>query len=174
MSEPDRYDALSAPRAGSAAEDRLQDKSHSRRRLERYAWLLDSSLRLPGGFRIGVDGLIGLVPGIGDAAGALLSSYIIAEAVRMKAPRWVILRMALNVALETVVGAIPVLGDLFDFVYKANQKNVALLQDYEAHPESARSAGRKSVLFAAAVGACMLGLVLFLVILLLRGIVSLF
>lgn len=100
------------------------------RRLERLSWLLDSAVRLPGGFRIGADGIIGLVPGIGDLIGAGLSSYIILEAARMKLPAGVLARMGLNVLLELGVGIIPIFGDLFDFAFKANRRNVRLMTDY--------------------------------------------
>ena len=110
----------------------------SRTRLRRLAWLLDSSIPLPGGFSIGLDGLIGLVPGIGDVLGACFSSYIIAEAARAGAPVGVLARMGLNVAIETIVGAIPVLGDLFDFAFKANVRNVALMDRHAADPQRTR------------------------------------
>ncbi|MBM7454985.1 hypothetical protein HNR62_000835 [Oceanisphaera litoralis] len=100
------------------------------RRLERLSWLLDSAIRLPGGFRVGLDGIIGLVPGIGDLAGAGLSSYIILEAARMKLPAGVLARMGLNVLLELSIGIIPLFGDLFDFAFKANRRNVRLLNEY--------------------------------------------
>ncbi len=103
------------------------------RRLERLAWLLDSAIRLPGGFRIGLDGIMGLVPGLGDVAAAGLSSYIILEAARMKLPGKVLARMGLNVLLELVVGIIPLFGDLFDFAFKANRRNMRLMTDYLRH-----------------------------------------
>src|SRR5688572_26569735 len=95
------------------ADERMQ-------RLRALAWLLDNSIPLPGGFRIGVDALLGLIPGIGDAMGALISAYIVNEARNMGAPRSVLLRMMGNVMLETMIGAIPFAGDLFDAAYKAN------------------------------------------------------
>ncbi len=101
-------------------------------KLKRLAWLLDNSIPLPGGIRIGAESLIGLIPGIGDAVGALVSSYILAQAIRLGASTSVLLRMALNVGLDLLVGAIPVLGDLFDMVFKANQRNAALLDAYAA------------------------------------------
>ena len=110
--------------------------------LDRLAWLLDSSIRLPGGFRIGIDGLIGLIPGFGDAAGALLGLYIVLRASAFDVPRAVLARMLLNVGVETVIGAIPVFGDLFDFAFKANQRNVALLRRYSAQPRRERRTAR--------------------------------
>ncbi|WP_417616902.1 DUF4112 domain-containing protein [Oceanisphaera sp.] len=100
------------------------------KRLERVAWILDSAVRLPGGFRVGLDGIIGLVPGIGDLIGAALSSYIVVEAARLKLPLRVLARMAMNVLIELVVGIIPLFGDLFDFAFKANVRNVRLLNEY--------------------------------------------
>ena len=98
-------------------------------RLRRLSRVLDAQWSIPGTrYRVGLDGLVGLIPGVGDAAGALLSTYILYEAMRLGAPGWVLLRMAANIGLETVVGALPVVGDLFDVAWKANTKNVALLQ----------------------------------------------
>lgn len=97
-------------------------------RLKAYAHLLDSGIRLPGGFRIGIDGIIGLIPGIGDLLGAGLSGYFIYAASRLDIPRHVIARMILNTAIETIVGAIPFIGDAFDFVFKANDRNARLLR----------------------------------------------
>src|SRR5690349_1135193 len=90
-------------------------------RVRRLGWLLDSSIPLPGGFRIGIDGLVGLIPGVGDVAGAVMSSYLIYEARRMNAPHSLLLRMVGNVLAEAVVGSIPFAGDVFDFAFKANQ-----------------------------------------------------
>jgi hypothetical protein len=103
-------------------------------RLRRLAWLLDNSIRLPGGFRIGLDPVIGLIPGIGDAIGALLSVFILNEARILGAPGSVLLRMAGNVVIETVIGAIPFVGDLFDAGFKANARNLALLERYQLDP----------------------------------------
>jgi len=92
------------------------------------AWLLDSSIPIPGTrLTIGLDALIGLFPFIGDLAGVLASSYILAEANRMGVGRAVLARMAFNVAVEGVIGIVPLLGDVFDAAWKANQKNVRLL-----------------------------------------------
>ncbi|MBO1519106.1 DUF4112 domain-containing protein [Oceanisphaera sp. DM8] len=101
-----------------------------KRRIERLAWLLDAGIRLPGGFRIGLDGIIGLIPGIGDLVGAVLSSYIVVEAARLKVPLRIRARMVLNILIELVVGVLPIAGDLFDFAFKANLRNVGLLNAY--------------------------------------------
>ena len=89
--------------------------------------LLDSAIRIPGTkIVMGLDALLGLVPVIGDAISGLISSYIIFEARRLGAPRWLIARMAANTTLDTILGSIPLLGDMFDVAYKANLKNVNL------------------------------------------------
>jgi hypothetical protein len=112
------------------------------RRLRSLAWLLDNSIPLPGGYRIGLDPIIGLVPGLGDAIGALFSAYIINEARSLGAPRSILVRMIGNVALETVLGAIPFAGDLFDAVFKANSRNLALLAHYQLDPIGSRRSSR--------------------------------
>ena len=116
-----------------------------RQRLRRLAWLLDSAIRLPGGFRIGIDGLIGLIPGIGDLLGALLSSYIVVEAARMKVGGSVLMRMVGNIALEVGIGMVPVAGDLFDFAFKANTRNVRLIESFLDQPRATRRRSRWQV-----------------------------
>lgn len=119
------------------------EEAAARQRLRRLAQTLDSAIALPGGYRIGWDGAIGLIPGIGDLAGAAFSSYIILEARRLGTPLVILMRMAINVLIETAVGVIPVVGDLFDFVWKANQRNVQLLEDHLNNP---RKVQRQSTL----------------------------
>lgn len=98
--------------------------------IRRLAWLLDEAFPIPGtSQRVGFDALIGLIPGIGDAVGALFSTYIIMEAARRGASVWTVTRMLGNVALETVVGLVPLVGDVFDVVWKANARNLAILGD---------------------------------------------
>lgn len=118
----------------------------TRKRLQRLAWFLDSSIRLPGGFRIGVDGLLGLIPGLGDIVGACLSSYIVLKAVSLNVPRVVLVRMMVNVALEVLVGVIPIIGDLFDFMFKANERNVRLINAHLEEPSRTSTQSRHIVL----------------------------
>ncbi len=114
-----------------------------RKKLDRLAWYLDSSIKIPGlNYRVGLDALIGFIPGIGDTLGALLSSYILREAALMGAPKVVLVKMAFNIALDVLVGAIPVLGDLFDFVWKANQRNLRLFNAYLDEPRKTTVASR--------------------------------
>ncbi len=93
------------------------------------ARVLDDLVGIPGTkYRVGLDGLLGLIPGVGDAAGALMSATIVIQAARMGVSRPVLLRMLGNLAIDSAAGAVPVLGDLFDFAFKANRRNVTLLR----------------------------------------------
>lgn len=99
-------------------------------KVERYAKLMDASIRLPSGFRIGLDGIVGVVPGIGDALGFAASLYPITLAHQAGAPKTLLFKMGLSVAVEAIVGVIPVVGDIFDFWYKANLRNAKRLRQY--------------------------------------------
>lgn len=106
------------------------------RRLRFLARLLDDAVFIPGTKRsIGLDPLIGLIPGIGDALSVAVSAYIIYEGRRLGASRETIALMIGNVALDALVGAVPVLGDLADFALKANQRNLRLLGIDPARPD---------------------------------------
>jgi hypothetical protein len=113
-------------------------------RLRRVGWLLDSSIPIPGTrYTLGVDQIVGLVPGLGDLLGGLFSLYIIVEAAKIGVPRGLLARMGWNVALDTLVGEVPILGDLFDIAFKANIRNLALLDGYLERPvEVRRASGR--------------------------------
>ncbi len=112
-------------------------------RVRRVARLLDSALRVPGtNIRFGLDAVIGLVPGLGDMAGAALAGYLVLLAGRLGAPPAVVLRMLGNIAVDAVAGAVPVLGDLFDVGWKANTRNVELLDRYLDAPGKVHAASR--------------------------------
>lgn len=103
----------------------------ARQRMEKLAWLLDGVIRVPGTrFRFGLDSLIGLLPGVGDIAGMLLGAGILYQGVRVGAPRNVIVKMLRNLAMDAAGGLIPVVGDLFDFAYKAHRRNADLLIEH--------------------------------------------
>ena len=98
-------------------------------RMRRLAKVLDSAFQIPGTKQtIGLDSLIGLIPGVGDVATSAVSALMLRTAVQIGARRRVIARMAANIAVDLLIGSIPVAGDLFDFVFKANRKNAALLE----------------------------------------------
>ena len=122
--------------SGRVESVRTEEADRIRRRLQQLAWLLDSSIPVPGTkLTVGVDALIGLFPVIGDLIGVAFSSYILSQAARLGAPRSVLWRMAFNIALEGVVGIVPFAGDLFDAAFKANQRNVALLDAWLDQPK---------------------------------------
>jgi Domain of unknown function (DUF4112) len=103
------------------------------RRVRVLAQLLDNSIPIPGtGWKIGIDPLLGLIPGIGDLAGALLSGYIVLEAVKAEVPAFTLVRMLVNVGIDTLLGAVPAVGDVFDAAWKSNTMNVALLEGHLA------------------------------------------
>jgi uncharacterized protein DUF4112 len=116
--------------------------------LERLGQVLDSAFAIPGTpFRIGLDGILGFIPGVGDTMGAALSTYIIFKAARLGVPKRVLLRMAGNVALDTVVGVIPMVGDIFDIAWKANVRNLALLRTHLAAPECTERSSRQIMMW---------------------------
>ena len=128
-----------------------------RQRLARLAWLLDNSIVIPGTrFRVGIDAIVGLIPGLGDLLGVLASSYIVREAARLGAPPSVLTRMVFNVAVEGVVGLIPFFGDVFEAVWKANQRNYALLEQHIDHPQLT---ARSSRMFVALVIAALIAFI---------------
>jgi hypothetical protein len=114
--------------------------------LRRITWWMDQGLRVPGtSYRFGLDPIIGLIPGLGDAAGALLGGAILIEAMRSRVAHYTLLRMSGNIALDALIGAIPLLGDLFDFGWKANSKNLQLLERHLASPSEAHGSDRRYV-----------------------------
>ena len=104
---------------------------------------LDSAVGIPGtGIRVGLDPILGLIPGLGDVVGGALAGYIVLLAARYGAPRSVLLRMASNLAIDSLLGSVPLLGDLFDVGWKANVRNLTLLEHYLGQPASARRSSR--------------------------------
>ena len=105
------------------------DRLATLNRIRRLSRLMDTAIRIPGtSFRFGLDPIIGLVPGAGDIVSTAFSAYIIFLAARFGLPREVLTKMIFNVALEAFVGSVPLVGDLFDAVYKSNIRNLDLLE----------------------------------------------
>jgi hypothetical protein len=104
-------------------------------RVRRLSYLLDNSIPIPGIGRIGLDPLLGLLPGAGDTVSGVLSAYIIWEAARLGLPRNILIKMVKNIVLETILGSVPVLGDLFDATWKSNARNIVLLEDHLQAPQ---------------------------------------
>lgn len=108
--------------------------------LRKFAYLMDQAFPIPGtNIRVGLDAVLGLIPGIGDVMGAMLSTWVIAGALRHRVPARVILRMIGNVAIDLTFGAIPVAGDVFDFLYEENMKNMRLLEKHRDRTRPPRS-----------------------------------
>ncbi len=139
---------LSSSSPGSASLNRLRQISH----------VLDNAIGIPGSdIRIGLDPILGLLPGGGDVLTGLMSVYIVYEGAKMGLPAATLGRMGFNIVLDTLSGTVPVLGDLFDVTWKANSQNVALLEKHIANPTPSRAADR---LFAGVVIVALLALVI--------------
>jgi Domain of unknown function (DUF4112) len=114
--------------------------------LDRLRWIsfiLDKAIPIPGtSYRIGVDPILGFIPGAGDYLGAAVSAYIVLQAAQMGASRNTLSRMVFNIVLDTVIGSLPILGDFFDFAWKANTKNIALLETHLNSPHKSKKADR--------------------------------
>lgn len=142
-------------------------------RLRSLAWFLDRSIPIGSKWRIGVDPIIGLIPGVGDWIGALLSLYVLYEGARLGVPGGILVRMGGNILLDAMVGAVPVLGDVFDLAWQANVRNVDLVERH--YRPALRGRTLRSVWMAVLIFAfIVLGLLGMLVYVIARGIVALF
>lgn len=161
--------------SGRVESVRSEEADRIRKSLQQFAWLLDSSIPIPGTrLTVGVDAIVGLFPVIGDLIGVALSSYILSQAARLGAPRSVLTRMAFNIGVEGVVGIIPFAGDVFDAAFKANQRNVRLLDQWIEQP---RKTARTSRLLGAGIVAAVVAFLVALVaagVLLARWLIGLF
>ncbi len=136
----------------------VKPASSSLKRLRQISHLLDNAIALPGtDFRIGLDPILGILPGGGDIITGLMSVYIVFEGARMGLPATTLGRMGFNILLDTLTGTIPVIGDFFDVTWKANSQNVMLLEKHLANPEPSRAADR---LFAVVIVVGLLALIL--------------
>ena len=125
-----KRESLERPQPGAAVRRDARGREDIERSLDQLSRYMDGLFRIPGtGWRIGLDALVGLVPGVGDFATTAVSFYILAAGVRYRVPKVTLLRMASNIAVDYLLGAVPVVGDLFDAAWKSNQKNVALLRE---------------------------------------------
>jgi hypothetical protein len=128
--------AIPIPRAGERG-----DSERRLKRLRALAWFLDRSIPI-GRWRIGLDPILGLLPGVGDFVGAVLSLYILYEAARLGTPAHLLARMGGNILVEALAGTIPVVGDLFDFAWQANARNLALIERHHHTAVRPRSSGK--------------------------------
>jgi hypothetical protein len=128
---------METPIVATTPEIAAQGQPNPLQSARRFARLLDDLVRVPGTrIGIGLDPLLNLIPIAGDAVGTAMSAYLLVTAVRMGVPKRVLARMLLNIAIDALVGAIPVLGQAFDFVWKANSMNMTLLERYATMPTS--------------------------------------
>lgn len=141
-----------SPREGAPSRQLPRD-------VQRVAGWMDQAFTVPGTrFRVGWDGILGLVPGAGDLLTTLPAVWIVMRAVNLGVPKVVAARMVLNILIDNLIGAVPLVGDLFDFAWKANRRNVDLLDRYLQDPNTtlARStfslAGTGTLLLAVAAG----------------------
>ena len=150
-------------------------KASRLQRLRSLSYWLDNAVVIPGTrYRIGLDPIIGLIPGGGDTAGLLLSSYVVLEAARLGASKSILSQMAFNIVLETIAGTVPLVGDVFDATWKSNARNMRLLEDHLKLPRisEARNQGFAVLLI--------IGLVLLFIgcvvlsVMLLRGLLQMF
>ncbi|HYG70543.1 MAG TPA: DUF4112 domain-containing protein [Anaeromyxobacteraceae bacterium] len=140
--------APSPPRRRSGPErlDPLDAGDPRLRGVRVVAALLDDAVEIPGtGWRVGLDPVIGLVPGVGDLVTAIASTWMLVTAWRLGAPASVLTRIVLNLGVDAVIGAIPFAGDVFDFGWKANRRNLRLLEGWLERPRETRRASRLTV-----------------------------
>jgi hypothetical protein len=127
-----------------------------------FAWLMDESIRLPFGFRVGLDSIVGLIPGAGDVVLGTMGTYALFVAYRLGAPGAVLARMLGNLGVDTILGAIPLVGDLFDAGFKANTRNKRLLESWLAEPHRTTKRSRWIFILALMALLLMVGLSLWL------------
>ncbi|MFL5604081.1 MAG: DUF4112 domain-containing protein [Gemmatimonadaceae bacterium] len=145
-----------------ASDGILSDDPASRtRRVRVIAKLLDNSIGIPGTrWKVGFDPIVGLIPGIGDLIGAVLSGYIVLEAARADVPAYTLARMLLNVGIDTLLGAVPAVGDVFDAAWKSNTKNVALLESHLSGDRAAIAREKRSTIGLISIAAVVLVLII--------------
>lgn len=130
-----------SPIKNSAANTLNQSHVASLRRLRRISHLLDNAIPIPGTkYRIGLDPILGLIPGGGDLIGSIFAGYVVFKSAQMGVPRETLVQMATNIVFDTVAGTVPVAGDLFDVAWKANIKNIELLDAHLGSPEQGKKA----------------------------------
>lgn len=155
-SEPDAKSDERAPAgeptAPDGAVDLESDASARLARVGRVSTALDSAVTIPRtNVRVGLDPILGIVPGAGDVVPTAASAYVVAEAAALGVPRETLARMCLNLLVDAVVGSIPVVGDVFDVVWRANDRNVRLLEARLADPSGTRRDGVAVAALGAAV-----------------------
>jgi hypothetical protein len=130
-----------SPIQNSATNTPNQSHVTSLRRLRRISHLLDNAIPIPGTpYRFGLDPILGLIPGGGDLIGSIFAGYVVFKSAQMGVPQETLVKMAANIVFDTVAGTVPVAGDLFDVAWKANVKNIELLDAHLGSPEQGKKA----------------------------------
>jgi hypothetical protein len=127
-------------------------KSNEIKDIEILSKWLDTKFQGPFGIKFGFDGIIGLIPGFGDLITTGLGSYILIRATNMNMPKIVIIRMAINIVIDQLLGMIPILGDIFDFVWKSNEMNCKLVTQYSQSHNTVVTKSWMNILFLGLVG----------------------
>ncbi|MFS8118657.1 MAG: DUF4112 domain-containing protein [Microcoleus sp.] len=144
-----------SPIQNSSTNTSNKSQAASLRRLRQISHLLDNAIPIPGTkYRIGLDPILGLIPGGGDVIGSIFAGYVVFKSAQMGVPQETLVKMAANIVFDTVAGTVPVAGDLLDVAWKANVKNIELLDAHLGSPEQGKKA---DWLFVAAL---LLGLIL--------------
>lgn len=126
-----QFATISNSKLGDIKKMISESKVSTLQRLRRLSDLLDNAIAIPGtSLRFGLDPILGLFPGVGDFLGTAISAYIVVEAARMGISRKILLQMVVNIILDMVMGTVPVVGDVVDVAWKANTKNIALLEEH--------------------------------------------
>ncbi|HUR83208.1 MAG TPA: DUF4112 domain-containing protein [Thermoanaerobaculia bacterium] len=137
--------------------------------MRRFAYFMDEAFSIPGTpVKVGLDAIIGLIPGVGDIIGGVLSTWIVIGALRHRVPTRIIMRMLLNIGIDLLFGAVPVAGDVFDFLYEENVKNLRLLEKHRDRRRPPRSFA--AIAFAATL---IVLLVIAMAVLIFIGVISL-
>ena len=137
--------------------------------LRRFAFYMDEAFAIPGTpFKVGLDALLGLIPGVGDVIGGILSTWIVVGALRHRVPAKIIGRMVFNIVVDLLFGAVPLAGDVFDFLYEENVKNMRLLEKHRDRRRPPRSTAAIAV-----VAACIVLFVIGLAIFVTAGVIAL-
>lgn len=128
-------------------------------RATRLARVLDTAVRIPGTrIRFGIDPILGLLPGLGDAIAALFGGYLVWTAMRAGAPRLIVGRMLANIAVDAIVGAVPVAGTVFDVAFKAHRRNAQMLENWSQQPAAIEARERRAALALAGVVLALVGI----------------
>ena len=160
LKETGIINATALKAASTLTPERRHSQVEIEQSLDQLSRWMDGLFRVPGtSWRFGLDAIVGLIPGIGDTASTLVGFYVLAAGVRYRVSKATLLRMGLNIAVDYIFGAIPVLGDLFDAAWKSNQKNVELLRRRATVTAAEARSGRLSDwLFVGLVMLCLLAL----------------